>query len=75
MTVVHGSAFSANKTRASEPTIGVEMVMTGDNACIEVRHDKAIALDPGSHFAISEEGEPIISGVVSEVMALLPPGG
>ena len=40
-----------------------------DNASVEVRLDKAIALEAGSRFAIREGGKTIGSGVVSEVLA------
>jgi elongation factor Tu len=48
---------------------GVEMVMPGDNARVEVWLDKPIALEPGSRFAIREGGKTVGSGVVSEVLA------
>ncbi|MFO0808448.1 MAG: elongation factor Tu [Gemmataceae bacterium] len=47
---------------------GVEMVMPGDNARVEVRLDKAIAVEAGSRFAIREGGKTVGSGVVSEVL-------
>jgi len=47
---------------------GVEMVMPGDNAAIEVNLDRPIALEAGSRFAIREGGKTVGSGVVSEVM-------
>jgi elongation factor Tu len=47
---------------------GVEMVMPGDNARIEVRLDRPVALEAGSRFAIREGGKTVGSGVVSEVM-------
>jgi elongation factor Tu len=47
---------------------GVEMVMPGDNASLEVVLDKAIALEVGSRFAVREGGKTVGSGVVSEVM-------
>jgi elongation factor Tu len=46
----------------------VEMVMPGDNARVEVNLDHAIALEPGSRFAIREGGKTVGSGVVSEVL-------
>jgi elongation factor Tu len=46
----------------------VEMVLPGDNARIAVDLDKAIAIEPGSRFAIREGGKTIGSGVVTEVM-------
>ncbi len=47
---------------------GVEMVMPGDNARIEVHLDRPIALEAGSRFAIREGGKTVGSGVVSEVL-------
>ncbi|WP_439629068.1 elongation factor Tu [Gemmata sp.] len=47
---------------------GVEMVMPGDSARIEVSLDRPIALEAGSRFAIREGGKTVGSGVVSEVM-------
>jgi elongation factor Tu len=47
---------------------GFDMVMPGDNARVEVRLDKPIALEAGSHFAIREGGRTVGSGVVSEVI-------
>jgi elongation factor Tu len=47
---------------------GVEMVMPGDNARIEVGLDKPIALEAGSRFAIREGGKTVGSGVVTEVV-------
>jgi elongation factor Tu len=46
---------------------GVEMVMPGDNASLEVVLDKAIALEVGGRFAVREGGKTVGSGVVSEV--------
>jgi elongation factor Tu len=47
---------------------GVEMVMPGDNARIEVSLDRPVALEAGSRFAIREGGKTVGSGIVSEVM-------
>lgn len=47
---------------------GVDMVMPGDNARIEVDLDKPIALEAGSRFAVREGGRTVGSGVVSEVL-------
>ncbi len=47
---------------------GTEMVMPGDNARVQVRLDKPIALEPGSRFAVREGGKTVGSGVVSEVL-------
>jgi elongation factor Tu len=47
---------------------GVEMVMPGDNARIEVNLERPIALETGSRFAIREGGKTVGSGVVSEVL-------
>jgi elongation factor Tu len=48
---------------------GVEMCLPGDNAALVVSLDKAIALEPGSRFAIREGGKTVGSGVVTEVLA------
>jgi elongation factor Tu len=47
---------------------GIDMVMPGDNARIEVSLDRPIALEAGSRFAIREGGKTVGSGVVSEVL-------
>ena len=47
---------------------GVEMVMPGDNARVDVRLDRPIALEAGSRFAIREGGKTVGSGLVSEVL-------
>ena len=47
---------------------GVEMVMPGDTARVDVRLDKPVALEAGSRFAIREGGRTVGSGVVSDVL-------
>jgi elongation factor Tu len=47
---------------------GIDMVMPGDNTRLEIDLDKAIALEPGSRFAIREGGKTVGSGVVTEVL-------
>jgi elongation factor Tu len=47
---------------------GIDMVMPGDNARLEVCLEKPIALEPGSRFAIREGGKTVGSGVVTEVL-------
>jgi elongation factor Tu len=47
---------------------GVEMVMPGDNASIEVNLDRPVVLEVGSRFAIREGGKTVGSGRVSEVL-------
>jgi elongation factor Tu len=47
---------------------GVDMVMPGDHARLEVTLDKPIALEHGSHFAIREGGKTVGSGVVTAVL-------
>jgi elongation factor Tu len=44
------------------------MVMPGDNARVEVRLDRPIALEAGSRFAVREGGKTVGSGVVAEVL-------
>jgi elongation factor Tu len=47
---------------------GIDMVLPGDNARIEVSLERPIALEAGSRFAIREGGKTVGSGVVSEVL-------
>jgi len=47
---------------------GIDMVMPGDNARIEVSLDRPIALEAGSRFAVREGGRTVGSGVVSELI-------
>ena len=47
---------------------GVEMVMPGDHARVEVRLDRPVALEAGSRFAVREGGKTVGSGVVAEVL-------
>ncbi|MDB5309172.1 MAG: tufB 2 [Gemmataceae bacterium] len=47
---------------------GIEMVMPGDNARVDVQLDRPIAVEAGSRFAIREGGKTVGSGVVSEVI-------
>ena len=47
---------------------GVEMVLPGDSAAIEVSLDRPVALEAGSRFAVREGGKTVGSGVVSEVL-------
>jgi elongation factor Tu len=47
---------------------GVQMVMPGDNTNLEVRLDKPIAIEVGSHFAVREGGKTVGSGLVTEVI-------
>jgi elongation factor Tu len=47
---------------------GTEMVLPGDNARVEVRLDKPIALEAGSRFAVREGGKTVGSGVVTAVL-------
>ncbi len=47
---------------------GIDMVMPGDNARVEVSLNKPIAVEAGSHFAIREGGKTVGSGVVTEVL-------
>jgi elongation factor Tu len=47
---------------------GIDMVMPGDNARIEVHLDRPVALEAGSRFAIREGGKTVGRGVVSEVL-------
>ena len=47
---------------------GVEMVMPGDHASLDVSLEKPIALETGSRFAIREGGKTVGSGVVTAVI-------
>ena len=47
---------------------GVEMVMPGDNAQVEVELIAPIAMEKGLRFAIREGGRTVGAGVVSEIM-------
>jgi len=47
---------------------GVEMVMPGDNANVEVALIKPVALEKGQHFAIREGGLTVGAGVVTEII-------
>jgi elongation factor Tu len=58
---------TTNVTGVMQLPQGTEMVMPGDNVSVEVRLDKAIALEAGSRFAIREGGKTVGSGVVSKV--------
>jgi elongation factor Tu len=48
---------------------GVEMVMPGDNANLEIELIVPVALEKESRFAIREGGHTVGAGVVSEVIA------
>ncbi len=47
---------------------GVEMVMPGDTARVEVRLDRPVPLEAGGRFAVREGGRTVGSGVVAEVL-------
>ena len=47
---------------------GVEMIMPGDNATIEVELIAPIAMEKGLKFAIREGGRTVGSGVVAEII-------
>jgi elongation factor Tu len=47
---------------------GVEMVMPGDNANIEVKLIVPVALERGLRFAIREGGRTVGAGVVTEIL-------
>jgi len=48
--------------------LGLGRVMAGDNTNLEVRLDKSIALEVGSHFALPEGGMRVDFGVVTGVI-------
>ncbi len=48
---------------------GVEMVMPGDNADLEIELIIPIALEPEQNFAIREGGKTVGAGVVTEIIA------
>jgi len=47
---------------------GVEMVMPGDNANIEVKLIVPVALEKGLRFAIREGGRTVGAGVVTDIL-------
>ena len=47
---------------------GVEMVMPGDNANIDVELIKPVALEKGQRFAVREGGLTVGAGVVTEII-------
>ncbi len=47
---------------------GVDMVMPGDSAPVEVTLDRPVALTAGGRFAIREGGKTVGSGVVTELL-------
>ena len=56
-------------TGTSKLPAGVEMVMPGDNANLEVELITPVALEKESRFAIREGGHTVGAGVVTEVIA------
>ena len=48
---------------------GVEMVMPGDNANVEVELITPVAMEKGLRFAIREGGKTVGAGVVTEIIA------
>jgi elongation factor Tu len=47
---------------------GIEMIMPGDNAALEVELIQPIAMEKGVNFAIREGGRTVGAGVVSEIV-------
>ncbi|MGB4411755.1 MAG: elongation factor Tu, partial [Atribacterales bacterium] len=47
---------------------GVEMVMPGDNATLEVKLIYPIAMEKGLRFAIREGGRTVGAGVVADII-------
>lgn len=47
---------------------GIQMVMPGENARLDVTLQKPIAIEEGSHFAVREGGKTVGSGVVTKVL-------
>ncbi|MBU1871943.1 MAG: elongation factor Tu, partial [Candidatus Omnitrophica bacterium] len=56
-------------TGSSKLAQGVEMIMPGDNANLEVELITPVALEKESRFAIREGGRTVGAGVVSEIIA------
>ena len=52
---------------------GVEMIMPGDNAELDIELITPIAMDQGLRFAIREGGRTVGSGVVSKIIKVDPP--
>eukprot|EP00981_Chlorochromonas_danica_P009878 scaffold2858_cov245-Ochromonas_danica.AAC.17 len=48
---------------------GVEMVMPGDNATLEIDLITPVAMDQGLRFALREGGRTVGAGVVAELLA------
>lgn len=59
---------TTNVTGTISLPAGIDMVLPGDNATLEVTLEKAVALEKGSHFAIREGGKTVGSGQVTEVL-------
>lgn len=59
---------TTNVTGTITLPVGIDMVLPGDNATLEVTLEKAVALEKGSHFAIREGGKTVGSGQVTEVL-------
>jgi elongation factor Tu len=59
---------TTNVTGSVNLPAGIEMVMPGENARLQVTLDKPIALEHGSRFAIREGGKTVGSGVVTAVL-------
>ncbi|MEO0124135.1 MAG: elongation factor Tu, partial [candidate division WOR-3 bacterium] len=47
---------------------GVEMVMPGDNANLEVELISPVAIEQGLRFAIREGGKTVGAGVVTQII-------
>jgi elongation factor Tu len=47
---------------------GVEMVMPGDNANLQIRLIEPVALEEGSRFAIREGGRTVGAGVLTRII-------
>lgn len=60
---------TTNVTGQMSLSEGVEMLMPGDNAQLEITLDKPIAMEAGHHFAIREGGKTVGSGVVTEILS------
>jgi elongation factor Tu len=58
---------TTNVTGEVDLPAGIEMVLPGDNASLNVCLDKPVAIEVGSRFAVREGGKTVGSGVVTEV--------
>ena len=59
---------TTNVTGEVALAVGIDMVMTGDNAQFAVHLDKPVPLDIGSRFVSRKGGKTVGSGVMTEIV-------